>query len=185
MPTKSCLTCGDEFSIVQSRVDEAKFCSRDCYHAGQKEGLTEHSDRRVDYVEIECTGCGKKVEKPPSRANRSERQFCSQQCYLDWSSSHQKDQHGRRQRLREKEDKSCEVCGFERFIELSHIVASEDGGTYHKNNILFLCPNHHRLFDHGGIEEDELLEVQDKLRLAICKGYGWLQPNQDPNLSDE
>jgi hypothetical protein len=176
MVTKECLLCSDEFDVIASREDSAKFCSRDCYHEAQRQGITEHSERRVEYIEIECTGCGKEVEKPPSRANRSERQFCNKDCYHEWSKSHQKDQTGRRERLREKENMSCEICGFSRFLELSHIVPSRDGGTYHKSNILFLCPNHHRLLDHGGIKKEEILKVENKLRSSVCDGYGWVSP---------
>lgn len=176
MITKECLTCSEEFDVRECRADDAKFCSKDCYHQGQREGLTTHSERRVEYVELICTGCEKSIEKPPSRANRSDRQFCNQDCYLSWNKSHQEDQTGRRQRLREKDDACCEICGFDRFLELAHIVPSRDGGTYKENNILFLCPNHHRLHDHGGITKDELLEVETKLRSSICDGYGWVKP---------
>ena len=185
MPTKRCLTCSDEFDIVKSRQDSAKFCSRECYHNGQKEGLTEHSERRVQYIELTCTGCGKTIEKPPSRANRSDRQFCSEDCYHQWSNSHQKDKTGRRQRLREKQNMCCEICGFDRFLELSHIIASSEGGTYHEKNILFLCPNHHRLLDHGEIKKDEILKVESKIRSSICDGYGWVKPDEDVDLSAE
>jgi len=176
MPSKKCLTCSNEFNVVESRQDTAKFCSRECYHKGQKEGLTEHSERRIEYIELNCTGCGKKIEKPPSRANRSNRQFCGEGCYHEWSKGHLKDKTGRRARLREKKDMCCEICGFDRFLELSHIVPSREGGTYHKKNILFLCPNHHRLLDCGKIKKKELLQVEEKIRSSICDGCGWDKP---------
>jgi hypothetical protein len=178
MPSKNCLTCGDEFSVVPSRADKAKFCSQNCYHEGQKQGKTSHPDRYVEYEELECTECSKTVEKPPSRANRSDRQFCDEECYINWSSSHQKKESGRRQRMREKENASCEICGFDRFIEMSHIVASENGGTYHKNNIAMLCPNHHRLLDHGKIKLEEIEKIENKIRRAVCDGDGWKKPEE-------
>jgi len=187
MPNKECKTCGDEFSVKKSREDSAKFCSRGCYHKGQKLGKTSHSERRVDYIEVTCTGCGKTLEKTPSRAKRSERQFCSQDCYLKWNKSHQEKQVGRRQRMREKEEKRCDVCGWDRFLEMAHIVPSRDGGTYHKNNILFLCPNHHRLLDHGGLSSNEFLEIENALRKAICEDFGWKDPEETDTFfeSDE
>lgn len=179
MPSNICKTCGDKFSVIKSREDDAKFCSRECYHKGQKQGITSHPDRYVEYINLSCTGCGDEIEKPPSRANRSERQFCNQSCYLDWNKSHQQDQTGRRKRKREKKSATCEICGWDRFIEMSHIVPSRDGGTYHKHNILFLCPNHHRLLDHGGLELSEFSEIEEKLRMAICEGFGWVEPNNE------
>lgn len=186
MPTNICKTCKEEYEVRPSREDESKFCSRECYHSGQKRGKTSHSDRRVDYIEFDCTGCGKKIEKPPSRANRSERQFCSQECYLSWNSKHQRKSSGKRQRKREKEKASCEICGYDRFIEMAHIIPSKDGGTYHKNNILFLCPNHHRLLDHRKINTSELKSVENKLRRAICDGDGFKSPeNTDEHFSSQ
>jgi len=186
MTTKVCLYCEEEFDVIPSRKDDSKFCSRECYHSGQKAGLTDHSERRVEYVELTCTGCGDKIEKLPSRANKSERQFCDQDCYLDWNSSHQEKQTGRRARLREKEDASCEICGFDRFIELCHIVPSSDGGTYHRNNICMLCPNHHRLLDHGGITSEEISKIEEKVRKAICNRDGWEEPEEtDTFFTDE
>ena len=228
MPTKECLTCEDEYSVVSSRADESKFCSRECYHNGQKQGKTEHSDRLVDYVEIECKTCGEKVEKPPSRANRKfcssdcynrgqklgktshsgrrveyvkvecdecgeimektpssaehrERDFCDRECYANWSAGYQKKQVGKRQRKRERKEKDCEICGYSRYVEVCHIVPSSRGGTFHESNILFLCPNHHRLLDHGEMNGDEFKKIETKLREAIVKGKGW----EEPSLNDE
>jgi len=186
MPVKECLTCGEEYRVRKSRVDDAKFCSRECYHNGQKQGKTSHPERYVEYVEVECTECGGKVEKPPSRANRSDRQFCDQDCYHNWSNKHQQKQTGRRKRIREKEKKSCEICEFDRFIEMAHIIPSRNGGTYHKRNILFLCPNHHRLLDHGKLSKEEFTPIEDKIRDAVCEELGWQSPdNQQKSLKDE
>jgi len=185
MPTKVCLYCDEDFDVIASREDDAKFCSRECYHSGQKAGLTSHSERRVEYVELTCTGCGEKIKKPPSRANRSERQFCDQSCYLDWNKKTRQKQTGRRARMREKDNSYCEICGFDRFIEMAHIIPSSEGGTYHKNNICMLCPNHHRLLDHGGISSDEISKIEAKIRKAVCDGDGWKKPeNTDTYFND-
>ena len=185
MLQKDCKTCGDSFDVIESRADSAKFCSRECYHEGQRIGETSHSKRRVEYVKVECVSCGDTIEKPPSRANRSERQFCDQNCYLEWNKSYQKKESGRRQRIRDKESSDCEVCGFSRYVEMAHIIPASDGGTYHKNNILFLCPNHHRLLDSGKMSGDEFLKIEDKIRLSICQGYGWKNPEESEHYFNE
>ena len=41
----------------------------------------------------------------------------------------------------------CEVCGENRSVDRCHIVPSKHGGTQDTNNLLFLCPTHHRLLD--------------------------------------
>lgn len=41
----------------------------------------------------------------------------------------------------------CEICGENRSTDRCHIVPSKFKGTAEINNILILCPTHHRLFD--------------------------------------
>ncbi|KHA76015.1 hypothetical protein NC77_26615 [Janthinobacterium lividum] len=41
----------------------------------------------------------------------------------------------------------CEVCGENRSTDKCHIVPNKLGGSAEPNNILVLCPTHHRLFD--------------------------------------
>jgi len=41
----------------------------------------------------------------------------------------------------------CEVCGENRSTDRCHIIPSRLGGTAEANNILILCPTHHRLLD--------------------------------------
>jgi 5-methylcytosine-specific restriction endonuclease McrA len=55
--------------------------------------------------------------------------------------------------------KSCELCGYDRVLELAHIVSARNGGRMELNNILILCANCHVLFDRGrltGAESDRL-----------------------------
>lgn len=42
---------------------------------------------------------------------------------------------------------ACEVCGENRSTDRCHIIPNKLGGTAEANNILILCPTHHRLFD--------------------------------------
>lgn len=42
---------------------------------------------------------------------------------------------------------ACEVCGENRSTDRCHIIPNKLGGTAEANNILVLCPTHHRLFD--------------------------------------
>lgn len=41
----------------------------------------------------------------------------------------------------------CEICGENRSIDRCHIIPSKFGGGIGPDNILFLCPTHHRLLD--------------------------------------
>jgi len=67
---------------------------------------------------------------------------------------------------RRQEAKTCEICGWDRFVELAHIVPACKGGTYEKINILFLCPNHHRLFDGDELTVEEWNKIKGRVKKA-------------------
>ena len=41
----------------------------------------------------------------------------------------------------------CEICGFDKIIEAHHIIKKMDYGSDNFNNLIFLCPNHHKMAD--------------------------------------
>jgi hypothetical protein len=61
----------------------------------------------------------------------------------------------------------CAICGFDRFIERAHIVPARFGGPVAEFNILPLCPNHHRLFDHNLLTLEEFRLIEPMVRNAI------------------
>ena len=57
-----------------------------------------------------------------------------------------------------KLEKKCKICDFEDYVELCHIKAIKDfdktstiGEVNDINNLVYLCPNHHKLLDIGKI----------------------------------
>jgi hypothetical protein len=49
----------------------------------------------------------------------------------------------------------CALCGWDQApCDVCHIIARKDGGTDDIDNVVMLCPNHHRLFDRGQIDID-------------------------------
>jgi predicted restriction endonuclease len=52
--------------------------------------------------------------------------------------------------------KFCCVCGWdEEKIDLAHVIADRKGGKYILENIVPLCPNHHRTFDRHCMYKNE------------------------------
>lgn len=49
----------------------------------------------------------------------------------------------------------CEICGESRIIDMCHIVPRRLRGSDGINNMLFLCPTHHRLFDTCMLSKEE------------------------------
>lgn len=68
--TKKCERRGKKFRVKPHREETARFCSRACHNAHQKEGN----------IKKECEECGKGFEVPPSQKNQ---RFCSKSCYLE------------------------------------------------------------------------------------------------------
>jgi hypothetical protein len=81
----------------------------------------------------------------------------------------------------------CEWCGLEGFrlpggavyLESHHIIPLSEGGLDHPNNVVALCPNHHREAHHG--------KLRDQMRpnlLRIVSGKPWVTGEQgDPDGS--
>ncbi len=70
-------------------------------------------------------------------------------------------------RIKEMYENRCQICGTylqtkDGFVsEAAHIHALGLGGVDELSNLLCLCPNHHSLFDGGGIWIDEHFVVRD------------------------
>ncbi|KKM08345.1 hypothetical protein LCGC14_1724710 [marine sediment metagenome] len=44
----------------------------------------------------------------------------------------------------------CAICGWnEAQCDMAHVIPKVEGGTYELDNIVILCPNHHRMADSG------------------------------------
>ncbi len=68
----------------------------------------------------------------------------------------------------------CQICGFTMkkrdgsfYIEAAHIIAKKSKGTENRNNILLLCPNHHKEFDLG--DTKIIKHTNEYIKLSINK----------------
>lgn len=53
----------------------------------------------------------------------------------------------------------CEICEENRVIDVCHIIPKRLNGTQDIDNVLFLCPTHHRLFDACMLTKEEWKKV--------------------------
>lgn len=64
----------------------------------------------------------------------------------------------------------CCICKWSKSsIDFAHIMPWSEGGKFDFDNILPLCPNHHRLYDRKLLDEQELKEIEIHLLLAKKK----------------
>lgn len=172
--TKTCIFCGRTYKLKAYRPT-SRFCSPACYHKGQETGLTDHAGRT--FIEFICKNCGKKfnVEKRRygTKSNPRIPKFCSRDCWIEWNRRPKKRCRGKRCRgkewirQREKKNSACIICGFNRFVEIAHIIPAIKGGGYDAVNILYLCPNHHRLFDENLLFDEEFQLIKEKIQKAL------------------
>ncbi|WP_189613360.1 HNH endonuclease [Saccharospirillum salsuginis] len=69
----------------------------------------------------------------------------------------------------------CEYCGAQGFtmangrlyLETHHVIPLHDNGPDSVENVVALCPNHHREAHHGKCRDEIRLELQEKLALLV------------------
>lgn len=166
MPVIECKLCGKSVSKRES----GEYCSKKCYGNAQKAGITRH--KKVIKSKAKCKHCGSEFTLKRRKCGSYKGWFCSQSC----SNLHQgagrtkKHQGGDRRNVdRIKKlaraggiELKCVVCGFDRAIDGAHLVPASRGGRHDESNRIWLCPNHHRLFDERLLYESEVEKLPKK-----------------------
>lgn len=58
----------------------------------------------------------------------------------------------------------CICCGEKRVVDSAHIISAREGGSGMEENIMPLCPTHHKLYDKHRLNEDEIRSIQEFIR---------------------
>lgn len=61
-----------------------------------------------------------------------------------------------KQEVLKRDEARCLVCGYSECVDVHHIVSLAKGGDSFPENLITLCPNHHRLADRGKITANDL-----------------------------
>ncbi len=65
----------------------------------------------------------------------------------------------------------CEICGENRSTDQCHIIPRKYGGTLNADNILILCPTHHRLLDRFMLSRAEYASIKWNLKSRPSQYY--------------
>lgn len=65
----------------------------------------------------------------------------------------------------------CEVCGENRSTDNCHILPNHMGGTASIENLLILCPTHHRLFDRHMLSRSEYVQIDWSTKSEPAQTY--------------
>lgn len=65
----------------------------------------------------------------------------------------------------------CEICGENRAVDLCHILPKYMGGPASNDNLLILCPTHHRLFDRYMLSRSEYAQIDWSTKSKPAQDY--------------
>jgi len=159
------LNCGDPVADRgPKRVARAKFCSNACKFAYQRAVNIENGTGRLTKT---CEVCATPFTY--YRSVRPNAAFCSLSCR---SIVHSGKLKGRIQEvfkdratftksMRRFLPSECAICGWgEASCDVCHIIARKAGGPDLLENVVMLCPNHHRMFDCGLIPVEDVRQAR-------------------------
>jgi RecJ-like exonuclease len=120
---------------------------------------------KKDYKQpiIKCKNCGEK-------RNHASFDLCSK-CYQN---IHLGEYYRNKERVKyhkiplktiKKVTQKCVVCGFDKIVDLQHL--DENRGNNSMENLIGLCPNHHKMIHHSNFKQ----EVQEAVNNAKKNGY--------------
>lgn len=77
----------------------------------------------------------------------------------------------KQERVFRKEYEPCAICGETRITHECHIIPRSEGGPFHRDNFVTLCPLHHHLFDQNRLLPDEweklMRVIETKMEAAV------------------
>ena len=109
--------------------------------------------------EVECHNCKSTmtVEEREFQFPIKEKYFCSRNCANSTGGKAKADKLESSGNMkyqsvaRRNHEKECIVCGFDKIVEVHHI--NEVHSDNRKENLVFLCPNHHSMY-HSRYKEE-------------------------------
>lgn len=133
-----------------------KYCSRECYLIA--------TNKNIYPIVKKCIFCGKDIII--TEKTYRNKKFCSSSCSATYSNSRRKGvKYKVRASIRDLAIKTyghkcmIENCCYEKIIDAHHIVYSSQNGDNSFENIILLCPNHHREVHKKFISKQELKDT--------------------------
>ena len=186
MGNLTCPMCGKSFYRKPSeRRNGSNYCSRLCSNQAHSQILTAMpvEMRQSPGVSKCCEHCGAQFYAKPHLATK--RRFCSKSCawlhrfgesekgnLADVSGQNNPNFRGTNNRVTARLNAikyfggACMICGWDVIVDVHHIRPRRHNGTNDLDNLIVLCPNHHRMADKKLISADELTAVS---RAAIAQ----------------
>lgn len=156
-----CENCQKEFYVPKHRINDAKCCSKICMYEHRKN--TGQCKSRTSIC-IKLAQEGKKIREISEITGYP---IGSVSSYLNKAKYRIRvnpgETYGAKLRVLRKIYKECKICGFNRIVEMAHIIPASKGGEITVENMIGLCPNHHHLFDHKKLTNDEAEKLKERV----------------------
>jgi len=154
---QKCKHCQKNFEAdsKETKRGNAIFCSISC--------SASYRNLNKKKYQCTCTICQSNFE-----ATTADSKFCSKPCkYKGYRAKQQNTKISITTLQRIFKDIPCELCGWnETTRDIHHIVPVSKGGKNDINNVISVCPNHHRMI-HKNLVSQEAIHIALKLRLSL------------------
>jgi len=119
---------------------------------------------------VKCYNCSKEfiVNEREKQFPKKEKYFCSKSCANSQggqANANNLEDTGKmnyRSVAERNHKKQCVVCGFTKIIEVHHINEIHDDNRV--ENLIFLCPNHHKMY-HSKYKEEIIPYIEEYRKL--------------------
>ena len=170
MVTRSCQFCEKEFQVYQAYLKRVghgggRFCSKSCFYNhkrkfGIQAQIKELYEQGKTYKEI-----GEIMGRHPAMIGSQVYRMKIADRFGD-GRNHPASKKRIRHLLKDYHGiESCELCGYSRTTDVSHVIETKKGGGLFLDNCLLLCPNCHHLFDHKLLNSSEMKTLKRITRL--------------------
>jgi 5-methylcytosine-specific restriction endonuclease McrA len=147
---KLCENCNEPFitDTRETNRNKGKYCSRNC-------GAIKSNLNRLVITSHICKQCGIEFNAESKHAK-----YCSYICKIkNYRLKKRTDDYSYTLEQTIKEY-PCEICQWQECSrDVHHIISVSEGGKSEINNLISLCPNHHRLADRKLLLQDYLFEI--------------------------
>lgn len=158
--TVSCHSCGGDVQKTEKQIARSKlhFCGRDCQREWRRQSPS------TDAI-FAMFSSGMKIREIAAARGVS-MGTVSNAIAVARSKADDKKYRSRSGKtfVSNKLPDACELCGYDRCVDLAHVVPAREGGTYAISNCLALCPNCHHLFDHDLLTTAEYAKVDELIQ---------------------
>lgn len=179
LPDLTCPQCGKTFYRKPSeRILNNNYCSRTCANQAQSRAIEKIPELRTGKgILIQCKHCGNPFHVKPHRAKKAK--YCSMACFQAQrfgepiKINHPRNMDGpnnpnykgsnnlptARATYFKHFPAHCMICGWDTIVDIHHIVPRRRKGNNSLDNLIGLCPNHHRMADLGMIKPEDLSAI--------------------------